>query len=195
MDPAQGDVPAALPLAARFPAVPLARGWARRAQERPRARRLLPRLLLDADGAVVCRGRHESRLDRRDRAARADREDLAMGWLDGPPCRRRAGALGRRNAGDSRLRPLTANIGRSLDGSGRKPCRSPTSEASISITRSLASAARLSRCSPAAAVPAPAFGRSRKRSPRRDTASSCTTGAKPARRASPPKARRETTQG
>ena len=66
--------------------------------ERDWPRRLLPRLLLDADGAAVCRRDHEHRLDRRHRAHRADREDPALGRPDGPGDGRRCwspGALSR----------------------------------------------------------------------------------------------------
>src|SRR5207248_11239734 len=135
---AQRHLPAALPLAARFPAVPLARGPARRLPQRPRSWRVLPGLLLGADGAFIRRRDHEPRLDRRDRAPRADREDIALGRLDGPAGGNPVGPLGGRYARDGRLTAISANIRVQFDASGRKPCRSPLLAVSISITRSSA---------------------------------------------------------
>ena len=63
--------------------------------------------------------------------------------------------------------------------------------ASTSITRSSATAARLSRCSRAAGAPARRCARSRRRSPRPATASSSTTGAIPAPPASQSRASSE----
>src|SRR5829696_6216161 len=62
---------------------------------------------------------------------------------------------------------------------GRKPCRSPEFAAFRSITRSLATAARLSSCSRGAGGPDRRCARWRRRSPRPGTASSSTIGAIP----------------
>ena len=73
-------------------------GAARRVHQRRAARRVLLRLLLDADGAAVRRRRDEPRLDRRDRALGADREGAAVGRLDGTGDRRGDDRLGCRHA-------------------------------------------------------------------------------------------------
>src|SRR5579875_2519620 len=116
VDAAEGGVPQALSLAARFPAVPLARRRLRHARERRSARPLLSRLLLDADGIAVCRRRHEPRLGRGACPSRADREDAALGRAHEPHHRRGAPRLGRLDTGAGGGRdPAASGIRPGLD--------------------------------------------------------------------------------
>src|SRR5882672_1993778 len=95
MDTAQGHLPQALPLARRTPGPALASRHARRSSDRRPPRRVLPWLLLDADGAAVRRRPDEPRLGRTDHALRAIRKDDALGRADEPPHRRAPYGLGR----------------------------------------------------------------------------------------------------
>ena len=84
MDDAQGYLPQALSLAHRVPGPSLAIRLAGRGPDRGSPWALLPRLLLDTDGAFVRRRSDEPRLGRRDRAVRAIGKDHAVGRLDEP---------------------------------------------------------------------------------------------------------------
>ena len=77
-DAAQGRLPAQVPEPARVRAHRLAAGPARRAADGDRARRLVRRLLLGADGGAVRARRDEHRLDGLHRGADRDREAAAV---------------------------------------------------------------------------------------------------------------------
>ena len=77
-DAAQGRLPGQVPEPARLPARVVARRPRRRAADGRRARRLVRRLLLGADGVAVRARRHEHRLDGVRRRADRDREDGAV---------------------------------------------------------------------------------------------------------------------
>ena len=82
----------------RSPAEFLVRHWHRHTGRGPdwdSPRAVLPRLLLDADGAFVCRRIDEPCLGRCDRVVRAIGKDNAMGRPDEPSHRRASRPLGR----------------------------------------------------------------------------------------------------
>src|SRR6516162_153937 len=92
MDAAEGCLPPALSLACQLPASPLASGRAGGCLDGDAAWSLLPWLLLDADGPVVCWRTDEPRLDRCDLGLSASGKDNSMGRTDEPadggaPCR------------------------------------------------------------------------------------------------------------
>src|SRR5439155_13872568 len=96
---AQEYLPGALPHASVVSFAPLASARPGRAPCRRHARRVLCRLLLDADGIVVRGRRHELDLDRRTGEFSVDRESAAPGPMDWPKRRRSVDRLGRRYPG------------------------------------------------------------------------------------------------
>ncbi len=95
---AQARVPVALPRSGVVPCVPLASACFRRAPARRAARGLLRGLLLDADGALVCRRGDEPELDRSARRPGTGREGAAGGPMGRPSRGRRTDLLGDRHA-------------------------------------------------------------------------------------------------
>ena len=86
-------------LAHRVPSPSLATWLARRGPDWGSSRALLPRLLLDADGASVRRRIDEPRLGRRDCAVRSIGKDRTMGRLDKQAYRPGTRRLGRGHPG------------------------------------------------------------------------------------------------
>ena len=151
MDPVETGVPATLPLADRVSHSILGAGCFRPDARGRVARGVLPRMLLDADGAAVRRRPHEHVLDRRAGASGADREAVPVWPPREPDYRRGSHRLGRvrarplssrRNSGFAHWPPTINTVRLALSSRGHACSTSDSGTGVVAILRPAGTAAR-----------------------------------------------------